>query len=160
MPRAKRLTMNELTKQNKAFDQRKKVLLLGKYEEYIDVRFRKRKMQQLLKDYLTILSDARLTEQSGASAIDESFVLLYTLIVRHFSSIELPPIGQLEQLIVVSNALFDLGLLDELFGDGENAFDQGELRKLTAELTKGIAALGDTFAGLLPAILQERSATE
>ncbi|WP_135554517.1 hypothetical protein [Paenibacillus cymbidii] len=145
MPRAKRLTPDELTRQNEALDQRRKVLLLGKYEEYIDMRFRKRKIQRLMQAFLLLLADPQWTNSSDRETTSESFYLLYALIVKHFTSIELPPIDNLEQLISVSNALYDTGVLNELFGNGEQAFDRQELLKLSAELVAGMQALVETI---------------
>lgn len=141
MTRAKRLNANELTNLNEAYDRRKKVVLLGRYEEYIATKFRKSSIHKLLREYLHMLADPRFNEYRSNDSIQDSFVLLYTLIVKHFTSIALPPVDEPEQLIAISHALYDLGVLDELFGEGEEAFDRQELLRLSDELTEAIKAL-------------------
>jgi len=90
---------------------------------------------------LRVLADPRFDGYENNDSIQDSFVLLYTLIVKHFTSIALPSVDQPEQLIAISHSLYDLGVLDELFGEGEAAFDRQELLRLSDELAGAIKAM-------------------
>lgn len=139
--KAKKLTLQEIAKQDSKFNERKKIKLLGKYDVEIDRFFRKSKVQLLLANYLTILTDLQKRENVTTETILNSSSLLHALVIKYFSDIELPSVESVEDLIIVSTALIDLNIVDELFnGDG---FDKEEIEKLTNEINKSAKLIGE-----------------
>lgn len=136
--KSNRLTLTEIQSQGKEFTKRKKVVLAGKYNEEIDIKFSKSKIQMLIIDYLRLLKQQ---EEITPKYLLDSQALFNTLIIKHFSTIELPDVTSVEDLITVSNTLYDMGILDDLFDFGENSFSKEQTEVLTKALDKTTAKI-------------------
>lgn len=114
----------------------KKIKLLGEYDETIDIYFKRNKINLLVSDYLNLLMEMQKREDVNPDTILNSSSLLNTLIVKHFSTIQLPNELNIETLIATSKELLEKGVMNDLFGNADNSFPIQEIEKLKRESEK------------------------
>lgn len=139
MAKQKKLTLSVINKANSALNELKVVRVLGDYEVRINTKFRKTLIRNVLISYFTILQDLKGRDNVTEETIMNSISLLNTLILREFSDVPIPSINNVEELIEVSNALLDTGILEEVFIH----FPQEELNNLSEELKKASKNIGE-----------------
>jgi uncharacterized protein YabN with tetrapyrrole methylase and pyrophosphatase domain len=146
MAKAKKLTLSNITKLNNELNERKLIRVCGDYEVQIHLTFRRTLISKLLLDYITILQNLRGRENITDETIMQTTSLINALTVKYFSDIPLPDIENIEKLIQVSNALLDLNIMDELFG--ENGFPKDQIELLSKEIEKAAKGIGTMLGEL------------
>lgn len=153
--KSKKLTLSEYNKLEKQFHERKAIRVTvtlseggtKEYDHTIATNFKPTDIQKLSIDYLSILSELQSNPEVTAETFFNANSLLNALIVKYFSDVPVPPIESVESIIKVSEVLFNLGIMEQLF-DETIGFSRSEIDKLSVMLEKNSKAFGQQFGEL------------
>lgn len=124
----KQLTLSEIKKQDKQFENKKRILLGESGEYYVDIniKFRPTLIQQMIAE----LTDKML--QIKEQNIEFKYMDIYSLLllIKYFTSFKVP--DELSEQIKVLELLIDGGY----FGAIVNEFDEEELKKVADTIKK------------------------
>lgn len=150
-----KLTLAEYDRLDKQFSERKQVTLKvihdGQeklYTHEIAVKFKPTEIQKLTIDYLSILEELRANDTVTKETLYNANSLLNALIVKYFSDVPVPPLDNLQSVVRVSETLYNIGIMQQLFDD-ETGFPKEETDKLSKELDKNAKVIGQRVGELM-----------
>lgn len=141
-PKAKKLTVAELKKQNKNLDAQTEhtVLVNGvEYKVKIDNVFRKTKQHKLLEDLIFFMNESN----KRVDLLDVATPYITLLMIKHFTDIEIS--DDIDEAIETMNALVDL----EIFGEIANLMPEDELLKMYETISASIDRMNVNITELL-----------
>ncbi|OPH47623.1 hypothetical protein BC351_10565 [Paenibacillus ferrarius] len=153
--KTKKLSLTEYNKLEKQFNERKQIRITvilpeGETKEYdhsIATTFKPTDIQKLSIDYLSLLYELQNNPDVTSETFYNANSLLNALIVKYFSDVPVT-IDNLESIIKVSEVLFNLGIMEQLF-DESKGFSKSEIEKLSATLEKNSKVFGQQFGELV-----------
>lgn len=141
-PKAKRLTVAELKKQNKNLDAQTEhtVVVNGvEYKVKIDNVFRKTKQHKLLEDLIFFMNEGN----KRVELLDVATPYITLLMIKYFTDVEVS--DDIDEAIETMNALVDL----EIFGEIANLMPEDELLKMYETISSSIDRMNVNITELL-----------
>jgi hypothetical protein len=141
-PRAKKLTVAELKKQNRNLDAQTEhtVVVNGvEYKVKVDNVFRKTKQHKLLEDLILFMNEG----SRRVELLDVATPYITLLMIKHFTDVEVS--DDIDEAIETMNALVDL----EIFGEIANLMPENELLKMYETINASIDRMNVNITELL-----------
>lgn len=128
----KKLTLAELNKLGKKFNEKKKIYILNnEYEVDIDVKFRPSDIDDLVLVYVAAIEELRTLNKADDIQIKDTVSLLPTLILRSFTNLPIPKKNtDIASLIVISKNLYNEGIIEEVYSH----FPESEINKVNEKI--------------------------
>src|SRR5690625_307225 len=124
----KKLTKTSLNKFTKKFNEKRKVSIQVDGEEAtvtIHTHFRRSKIEEVSVQVLEIISTALQEEGIDHRQVIMNINRFYsTLLLKEFTDLPIPDIDNIQDLLTITINLHDLGIIEQLIGDGENSIGQ------------------------------------
>jgi hypothetical protein len=139
MAKSKKLTLGVIEKADAEFHEQKTIRVLGQYEVRIFTKWRKTRIRDVLSRFFTILRELPGKEQVTEETIAGSVSLLHTLVLSEFTTIPVPPAADMDELIRLSDALIDTGIMEQVFAE----LPSDQIQVLTDELNKASKQIGE-----------------
>ncbi|QSF43267.1 hypothetical protein [Paenibacillus tianjinensis] len=125
---AKKLTLAELNKRVKKFNEKKRIYICGgEYEVDIDLEFRPSEIDDLILTYSTAIEELKRLTNATDIQIKDTVSLLPTLVLRSFTNLPIPKnYKDIASLIIISKNLYDDGIIEEVYSH----FPVDQLKKI------------------------------
>lgn len=156
---AKKLTLTELNKLSKKFNEKKKIYILNnEYEVNIDVNFRPSDIDDLVLVYVAALEELKSLNKTDDIQIKDTVSLLPTLILRSFTNLPIPKENtDIASLIIISKNLYNEGIIEEVYSH----FLDSEIKKVNDKINAFGKNIGVANAELaIQTVLQEINGEE
>lgn len=144
--KVKNLTMTDINKLGKKYNEQYEVTLQEQYKIKIDRYFKKTKIQDMIIELQEIMQELR-KENVDINAIKDIIVIYQMLIIKHFTSLPLPKNISIKKMLAVYDKLIDTGLFEEIL----NNFPHDQIEFLNEELRKYKKIgeqMGELFVGM------------
>lgn len=136
MAKTKKFDLNVLNNKDKQFNEKKQVLIDGKYAINVDQKFRKTKLQQLLIELEDQIKQLHKEKLDHSTLLQALVYIQQMLIVKYFTDIPFPADLSPSDYVKLFEKFMDNGVLQILFENGFVKEEVEQLYKDIAEVTK------------------------
>lgn len=133
MARTKKFDLNVLNNKDKQFNEKKQILIDGKYTINVDQKFRKTKLQQLLIELEDQIKQLHKEKLNHSTLLQALVYIQQMLIVKYFTDIPFPADLSPADYVKLFEKFMDNGVLQILF---ENGFVKEEVEQLFKDIAK------------------------
>lgn len=148
--KTKNLTLTDINKLNKQYNEQFEVTLQDQYKIKIDKKFKRTKIQKIIIELQEVIEELRQKDVT-INTIQDILSIYQMLILKHFTSLPLPQNISIEKMLAVCEKLIDTGLFEEIW----NSFPQEQIEFLGQEVDKYVKnipqigeQLGEMFVGM------------
>lgn len=136
MAKTKKFDLNVLNNKDKQFNEKKQILIDGKYIINVDQKFRKTKLQQLLIELEDQIKQLHKEKLNHSTLLQALVYIQQMLIVKYFTDIPFPADLSPVDYVKLFEKFMDNGVLQILFENGFVKEEVEQLYKDIAEITK------------------------